>query len=286
MSKYLININGELFDETNALISVFDRGFLYGDSVYEATRTFNRKAFRLNHHLDRLFSSAKKIELSPTLTREEITTQIEKTILASPFENINLRIVLTRGTNSDLGLDPDLSSENNLIIFTKAIPPNPDWWLSDGVSMIFHTKESSHKGPLPKSGNYQENVKAFKEATKRSAFDAIMVSPEGLVLEGTTSNIWLAKNGLILTPPLSDGVLEGLTRKTIFEMALKSEFRIQEQSLTKIDFLSADECFLTSTTRNIVPVTMIEGQKISNGKPGKLTLELLKSYLDYLNLQN
>jgi branched-chain amino acid aminotransferase len=284
MDKFLININGELFDEETAKISVFDRGFLYGDSVYEATRTFHRHPFRIGLHLDRLFSSAQKIELVPTLTRAEILAAIEKTIHASPHENISLRIVLTRGTNSDLGLNPELAGPNNLIIITKAILPNPDWWYEKGLSMIFYQKKGLDRGSLAKSGNYQENILANKAALERGVFDAIMVNTDGHVTEGSTSNIWLVKNGTIYTPSLKDGVLEGLTRKTLFEMAATHKnIVIKEATLIPDNFLAADECFITSTTRNIVPVTQIENQVIGNGHPGKVTMELLGSYLQYVS---
>ena len=292
MNKFLININGEIFNEETAKISIFDRGFLYGDSVYEATRTFNRITFRINQHLDRLFASALKIEMIPTLSSLEILKAIEQTVEASPHQNTSLRIILTRGTNSDLGLDPQLSSSNNLIIISKAILPNPAWWLSLGLSMVFyHKKLSKDKGSLSKSGNYQDNILAYKEALRKKAYDAIMINHEGHVTEGTTSNIWMVKDGIIYTPPLQDGVLSGLTRQNLFEMSksnkgtIKQKFVIEEKSLTKNDLLSADECFISSTTRNLVPVTKIEGQAIGDGAPGKMTLMLLDAYLEFVGLQ-
>jgi branched-chain amino acid aminotransferase len=286
MSKFLIFINGEFFDERTAQISVFDRGFLFGDSVYEATRTFNRIPFRIDDHLERLFSSAEKIELSPSLSKEQIKESIFKTIEASPYDNIFLRIILTRGTNSDLGLDPDLATENNLVIITKEIAPNPDWWLTLGVSMIFYQKQSTHKGSFPKSGNYQENILAHKEALSKNTFDAIMVNPEGFATEGTTSNIWIIKEGIIYTPPLKDGVLEGLTRRALFQMAKIENIIIKEKSLTRQDIVTADECFISSTTRNLVPVTKIEGLPVGLGVPGAQTLELLKKYLNFVGHNN
>lgn len=292
MNKFLININGEIFNEDTAKISIFDRGFLYGDSVYEATRTFNRIPFRINQHLERLFASALKIELIPTLSPLEILKNIEQTIEASPQQNISLRIILTRGTNSDLGLDPQLSSSNNLIIISKAILPNPAWWLTLGLSMVFyHKKLSKDKGSLSKSGNYQDNILAYKEALRKNAYDAIMINHEGHITEGTTSNIWIVKDGVIYTPPLQDGVLSGLTRQNLFEMcksekgAIKQNFVIKEKSLTTKDLLLADECFISSTTRNLVPVTTIEGQAIGKGAPGKMTLMLLDAYLAFAGLQ-
>lgn len=281
MNKFLININGELFNEDNAKISVFDRGFLYGDSVYEATRTFKRSPFRIQHHLDRLFLSAQKIELVPTYSKEDILALIDQTIKASPHDDIFLRIILSRGTNEDLGLDPQLSLKNNLIIITKAIAPNPDWWLTKGLSMIFHQKKSLERGPLPKTGNYQENILAYKDAIAKGAFDAIMVNTDGYVTEATTSNIWMIKDNIIYTPPLKDGVLEGLTRKTLLQLAKRQNLALEEKSLTPKDFLEASECFISSTTRNLVPVTSIEGHPVGNGLPGKKTLELLKIYLEF-----
>lgn len=278
MEKFVININREIFDEKSAKISVLDRGFLYGDSVYEATRTFNRKGFRLDQHIDRLFSSAEKIYLEPTLSKQEIISEVEKTIGASPFDNISIRIILSRGNNSDLGLDPDLALSNNLIIITKEIKPNPTWWYETGVSMIFYKKKSSNVGPLPKAGNYVENMLAFREAKQQNAFDAIMINPEGFVTEGTTSNIWLVKDNRVYTPPLSVGILEGLTRKTLLGMNLN----IEEKKLIAQDFLLADECFLSSTTRDLVPVISIDNHKIGPGTPGTTTLKLLSLYRDYV----
>lgn len=284
MKDYLVNINGEITNGAEAKLSVFDRGFLYGDSVYEATRTFDRIPFRLERHMDRLFESARMISLVPTLSKEDIKKELLKTIAASPHENHTVRIVLTRGTNSELGLDPELSGPNNLVIFTKAIAPNPDWWLTRGLSVIFAQKILNETGALPKTGNYQENMLAFKKAKESGVHDALMVNAQGFVTEGTTSNAWIIKDGHLLTPPLSAGILEGLTRKTLFEMQEKLHLPVPliERNLTKKDFLEADECFLTSTTRNLVPVTSIDGQKIGNGLPGKLTGELLRAYLRYV----
>lgn len=282
MNKFIININGELFNESTAKISVFDRGFLYGDSVYEVTRTFDGIPFRLDQHIDRLFNSALKIELHPTVTKNDILKMVDQTLKVSPHKNLFLRIILTRGTNSDLGLDPNLSSLNNLIIITKTIIPNPDWWYTTGLSMIFYNKKNTQTGALPKSGNYQENILAYKEALAQNAFDAIMVNAKGFVTESSTSNIWLIKNNVIYTPALKDGVLEGLTRKTLFEMASHNGMAIREASLTREDFLNADECFVTSTTRNIVPVTRIEARPIGKGIPGEKTNEILAHYLQYV----
>ena len=285
MDKFLININGELANEENAKVSVFDRGFLYGDSVYEATRTFNRLPFQLDLHLDRLFWSAHKIDFSPTLTKEEIKGFIFQTIQASPHENISLRIILTRGTNTDLGLDPGLAIKNNIIIISKAIPDNPDWWLTKGLKIIFYRKKNSEKGALAKTGNYQENIMALQVALAKGAHDALMVNSEDHVTEGTNSNAWLIKDGILYTPPLSDGLLDGLTRQAIIKMAKRNNVSLIEKSLSTKDFLDASECFITSTTRNLVPVTSIEGLPVGDGLPGKMTLQLLEMYKNFVTLE-
>ena len=285
MEDFLININGQIHKGPEAKISVFDRGFLYGDSVYESTRTFSKKAFRINQHIDRLFLSAEKIFIIPTFTKEQILCEVLKTIQASSYNDIILRIVLTRGTNNDLGLDPDLSGKNNLIIFSKEIKPNPASWLSNGVSMIFFQRQMEVSGSLPKTGNYQENMLGLRQAHLVSAYDAFLINTHGYVTEGTTSNAWIIKNGVLYTPSLADGVLDGLTRKTLLEMAKchKLPLPLIEKSLTPEDFKTADECFITSTTRNIVPVTILEGQKIGSGTPGKVTLKILELYLEFVN---
>ncbi len=284
-NDYIININGEIYSGADAKISVFDRGFLYGDSVYETTRTFNQKAFRLEAHLERLFDSANKIGLTPTLSKEEIQAAINKTIAESHFLDATLRIVLTRGNNSDLGLDPALSFENNLIIFTKKITPNPTSWMTEGVSLTFFQKSEKSKGALPKTGNYQENILAYKHAINKNYFDSLMINTEGFITEATTSNAWIIKDNIVYTPPLSDGVLGGLTRKTILEIESLGllGIKIIEKSLTKEDFLAGDECFITSTTRCVVPVTKIENTFISKGKAGHLSLEILKRYLEFVH---
>jgi branched-chain amino acid aminotransferase len=286
MEKFIININGELYNQDNAKISVFDRGFLYGDSVYEATRTYNRKPFRIERHLDRLFKSAAQISLVPTLTIEEILYEVERTINAAFSDDLSLRIVLTRGDNEDLGLDPNLAQKNNLIIFCKPINPNPQSWLTEGVKMVFFQKITSATSALPKTGNYKENMLAYKKAQEAGAFDALMINPEGFVTEGTTSNAWLLKEGTLFTSALSDGVLEGLTRQTLFEMAQKGKLccPLREKSLTPKDFLAADEVFITSTSRNLVPVTFLEEKPIGTGKPGPLTLKLLEDYKKFVEL--
>jgi branched-chain amino acid aminotransferase len=290
MSKFIININGEIHSKENAKISVLDRGFLYGDSVYEALRTFNKVPLRLNLHLDRLFESAQKIYFSPKLSKETIKQEVLKTIESGPYENANIRIVLTRGTNQDLGLNPDLSDAENLIIYLKELTPNPDWWYTAGINLTTFQKETSSKGSLPKTGNYIENMLAHRKALKNNFYDSIMINNDGFVTECTTSNIWLIKDQTIYTPSLDEGVLPGLTRSTILSMSPFLKYKMVETKLVLKDFLKADECFITSTTREIVPVKSIENQLIGKNPPGPITKFLIDEYrktiLKDLNLIN
>lgn len=281
MSKFFINLNGELLDESNAKISVLDRGFLYGDSVYEATRTFNHTPFRLDQHIERLFDSASKIYFTPKTTREKIKFEVIKTIKAAAFANVSIRIVLSRGTASDLGLDPDLAILENLIIYVKELKPNPTWWYESGVKLGFYQKETSSKGSLPKTGNYIENMLAHRKAISLGFYDSIMINNDGHITECTTSNIWLVKNGTAYTPSLDEGVLPGLTRSTILSM--QGLTPIIETKLSPQDIIDADECFITSTTREVVPVTEVEHKKIGNGTPGPITLRILQDYRARIN---
>lgn len=283
MNSFLININGAFFNEHNALISVFDRGFLYGDSVYETTRTFSRIPFRFDKHLERLYLSAAKLDFYPVITPDKISSELHKTIQHSPHDNILIRLVLTRGTNHDLGLDPALAGPHeNLIIFTKEIAPPPLHWYEKGVEIISYQKKSSVKGAYAKSASYQENVMAIKKANEHKAFEAIMINAEGLITECATSNIWLVKNQQVTTPPLEDGLLNGLTRQTILEILSREKIIHGERHLTLQDFLMADEVFLTSTNRELVPVVAIDGHQIGSGSPGAMTHHLLNLYRQFV----
>jgi branched-chain amino acid aminotransferase len=279
----LISINGKITPPEEAMVSVFDRGFLYGDSIYEVTMTINKKPFLIDKHLDRLWNSASKIDLRPDYTKEEIKAEIQKLLEKLDIANVYIRIVLTRG-EGEITLDPTIKLKNNLVIIAKDLPSNPEWWYKDGVSMIIsHTlrNPSDSLDPNIKSGNYLNNVMAFSEAKKRGAFDAIMLNHHRHVCEATTSNLWIVKNNKVITPPLSAGLLEGITRSTLLEVAKSHGFETYEDNITTDELISADECFITSSTKFIVPVTKIDDSLISDGKPGAITLKLLELYHNF-----
>jgi branched-chain amino acid aminotransferase len=278
--KSLVSINGEIASPENACISVFDRGFLYGDSIYEVTQTFNKSLFKLEEHLDRLWHSAMKMDMPISFTREHITKEVEKVVEQTDALNVYVRIIVTRG-EGEIGLDPNLSTSNNLIIITKELLPNPRWWYEDGVHMIVaHTIRNPKNAidPSIKSGNYLNNILAMSEAKKRNAFDAIMLNSKGQVTEATTSNIWIVKDNELITAPIRSGLLGGITRKSLIEIAKENNITISEKNFTVDELKGADECFLTSTTKMIVPITKVDDSNIMDGKPGKLTKELLSLY--------
>ena len=221
-----------------------------------------------------------KMDMPLDFTMQELEKNLIAVLDKLNTENAYIRIIVTRG-EGEIGLDPALATKNNVIIIVKELPPNPTSWYTEGVHMIIsHTMRNpkSSLDPRIKSGNYLNNVMAMNEAKKAGAFDAIMLNRKGEITEATTSNIWVVKDGEIITPPIKAGLLGGITRKSLLKIAADNSFNVSERNFDE-DFLkSADECFLTSTTKLLVPITKVDNQKIGSGSPGKITLELLNLY--------
>jgi branched-chain amino acid aminotransferase len=286
-----ININGNIVGPEEATISVFDRGFLFGDSIYEVTLTYDGVLYKIDEHLDRLWESASRLDMPISISRKQLTYQMLKTLKALNETRAYIRVVITRG-EGEIGLDPSLAVKNNLVIITKKLPENPTWWYDSGVEMIVASvlrtpKESMD--PAIKSGNYLNNVLAYSQAKKQGAFDAIMLNADGMVTEGTTNNIWIVKDGKLKTPPLAAGLLSGITRKIVLELAFDNKIPAAEENFTPEELKDADECFLTSSTKELVPITKIDGISIGSGRPGELTKRLHQIYRqhvkDYINRQ-
>lgn len=285
----IISINGEIQDSEDAKIPVMDRGFLFGDSIYETLITFDKKLFRLEKHLNRLKNSAKLLNMDITVSEKDIVHYLQKTVDASNAENLKVRLVITRGVGV-LSLDPTGDYQNNVVVIAIPRAENPDGWYTKGVKVVIaDVMRTSPKSvdPNAKSGNYLNNVMAYRQAREAGAFEAIMLNQEGKITEATTSNIWIIKENKILTPPVEAGLLQGITRSTLFDLAKAKGYDISEQSLTPQDIQEADEMFLTSTSRFIVPVVQVDDHKVGSGAPGKLTLELLSLFkqeiTDFLN---
>ena len=282
--KSIVSINGKLFDREAAKVSVFDRGFLFGDSVYEVTLTHNQKIFLLDDHLDRLWLSAEKLGIEIEWTREKFLVEIEKCIQHLGLPRVYIRIVVTRG-EGEIGLDPALGISNNHVLIVKELPENPKNWYAQGVHMIVADIQRTSKkamDPGVKSGNYLNNVMAIKEAKERGAFDAIMLNYKGHVTEATTSNIYIVKDQKVLTPPLQAGLLEGITRKTLIDLGQRNHLTIHQEDFSAGELRMADEAFLTSSTKGIVPITKIDETAIGSGKVGPLTTQLSEIYQNFV----
>lgn len=280
----LVNIDGKIVKPQEAQVSVFDRGFLYGDSIYEVTMTVHDVPFMIEAHMDRLERSAQKIALPLPKARETIIEQIIKTAKAIKAPKCYIRIICTRGAG-EITLDPTPEQEGTLVIIAKELPPNPTDWYNKGVWMVVSDVLRNHTratDPSVKSGNYLNNVMAMGEAKRAGAFDAIMLNHKGMVAEGTTSNIWMVENGVFYTPPLDAGLLGGITRQSLVELGESTGFNIRQENFTPERMKAADEVFLTSTTKEIVPIVKIDDQLIGSGQPGVYTKKLHAAYQDLM----
>lgn len=285
--KIYVNINGKVFNSENAKISVLDRGFLYGDSIYEVTRTYSGVPFLLQEHLDRLWHSASKLHMHLDFSQEQIIHQVNSVLAELESENAYIRIIITRGEGA-ITLDPTKPEKNNLVIIVKEQPENPSWWYDKGVNVVIADIQRIHKGavdPNVKSGNYLNNVMAIMQAKNEGAFDAIMLNQEGFVTEGSTNNIWMVKDGEIFTPPLSAGILEGITRKSLLHLARKNEIHVYQKNISPEDVINADEVFLTATTKEIIPITQVDNSPVGIGTPGPIFKKLRKIYTSFIKDQ-
>lgn len=282
MNNVLVSVNGHITDAADAKIPALDRGFLYADSVYEATRTFNKKPFHWNFHLKRLFESAKIIHLPIKYSEEEITQEVQKIIDAHPARHINLRIQISGGTNSALGFSRSLAhSRNNLVIIASTLHENPKWWLDKGLKLMSFTSSLNKSGSQSKSGSYYENVMAYEMAREHGFDDALLFSKNGELLEGTSFNIWFINNkNEICTPDLALGLLDGITRQCLMNMFKNQSLIVKEGYFTINELITAREVFITSSSRFLVPVTQIDDHLINDGAVGPNTLAYLQLYLE------
>lgn len=276
-----IYINGKFYDKSEAKISVFDHGLLYGDGVFEGIRSYSRLVFKLNEHIERLFESAHSIMLEIPLTKEQLISAVIKTLKENNLENAYIRLVVTRG-EGDLGLDPrKCLGRATIIIIADKISLYPDKFYKEGLDIITvptvrNLPEALN--PQIKSLNYLNNILAKIEATNRGYDEAIMLDSLGYVAECTGDNIFIVKRNHLYTPPQCMGTLRGITRDAIMEIARKGDIQVHEHVLTRHEVFISDECFLTGTAAEIVPVVKVDGRLIGSGKPGKLTLSLMKKF--------
>jgi branched-chain amino acid aminotransferase len=276
-----IYINGKFYDRDNARVSVFDHGLLYGDGVFEGIRAYNRLVFKLKEHIDRLFESAHTIMLKIPLTKEQVMKAVTQTLKINKLEDAYIRLVVTRG-EGDLGLDPrKCVGHGTIIIIADKIKLYPEKFYKDGLEIITvptvrNLPEALN--PQIKSLNYLNNILAKIEAINAGCDEAIMLDSLGYVAECTGDNIFIVKNDHLFTPPQCMGTLRGITRDTVMEIAQKSKISVHEHVITRHEVYNSDECFLTGTAAEIIPVVKVDGRAIGTGKPGKLTLGLMKKF--------
>jgi branched-chain amino acid aminotransferase len=276
-----VYINGRFYDKEDAKISVFDHGLLYGDGVFEGIRAYNRLIFKLREHIDRLFESAHTIMLKMPLTKEQMIKAVALTLKENNLKDAYIRLVVTRG-EGDLGLDPrKCAGHATLIIITDKVALYPDKLYKNGLEIIAvptirNLPEALN--PQIKSLNYLNNILAKIEAINAGFDEAIMLDSLGYVAECTGDNIFIVKRNELYTPPQCMGTLRGITRDAVLEIARKSKIPVHEHVLTRHELYISDECFLTGTAAEIIPVVKVDGRIIGSGKPGKLTSSFIKKF--------
>ena len=275
-----IYIDGKYHDEKNAKISVFDHGLLYGDGIFEGIRAYNGRVFKLKEHIDRLFYSAKAILLGIPMSHSDLMKATVETCRKNKIRNGYIRLVVTRGVGG-LGLNPNKCKTPSIIIIADKIQLYPAEYYQRGLDIItVPTVRNLHSAlnPAIKSLNYLNNILAKIEANNGGCEEAVMLNSEGFVSECTGDNLFIVKGGQLLTPPLSAGALYGITRGVVMDLGREHGLQVAEPNLTRYDLFNADECFLTGTGAELIPVVKIDGRVIGSGKPGPVTRKLVESY--------
>ena len=275
-----VYLAGKLVPAEQATVSVFDHGLLYGDGVFEGLRSYGGKVFRLAEHVDRLYESALAICLKIPLSRDEMAAAINDTVAANEIKDGYIRAVVTRGSGT-LGLDPNRCSNPQIIIIADAIKLYPQEYYDNGLELITSSVIRNHPAALSpriKSLNYLNNILAKIEGMKAGCIETLMLNHKGEVAECTGDNIFLVRHGKILTPSLDAGILEGVTRNAVIELAAAAGIEVRECAITQHDVYIANECFLTGTAAEIVPVVKVDDRVIGDGRPGAVTRQLTEQF--------
>lgn len=283
-TKVYLSSVGHPVDPQDAKISVFDRGFLYGDSVYETMRTAGGKALELERHLDRLDRSAQGIGLEIPFDHEALREAIEQTHAATSNDESYVRVIVTRGAGP-IALDPRKSEDPNLVILVQPLNLPPAEQYERGIKVVVVDVEKAGGGlvdPAFKTGNYLNNILALRQAISRGGDDAIMCNAAGDVAEGATSNVFVVHGERVSTPSLDTGLLPGITREVVCELARALGYEVGHRRISPAELRDADEVFLTSSVRGIMPVTTLDGAPVGEGTVGPVTRRLLDRYRDYI----
>ena len=277
-------LDGKLVDKADAKVSVYDHGLLYGDGVFEGIRVYNGKIFECDAHVDRLYASAKSIRLEIPIDKKAFTEAMEQTVAANEFTNCYIRAVVTRGVG-DLGIDPKKSRKPSVFIIADTIAIYPKSMYDDGIATIVSSYIRNHPNscsPRIKSLNYLNNILGKIEANDAGVPEAIMLNHDGNVSEATADNVFIVRNGAVLTPATTDGILEGITRQVIIKLCMKLGIPCRETQIQRHDLYVADEMFLTGSGAEVMPVTMVDKRQIANGKVGPITKKLLEAFRQYI----
>lgn len=278
--SFKVYINGQLYDKDDAKISVYDHGLLYGDGVFEGMRSYGGKVFRLRQHLSRLWDSARAILLEIPISIEKLEQDVIETLKVNGIEDGYVRLVVTRGAGT-LGIDPNRTSNPQVIIITDHISLYPEEFYENGLEIVSVSTIRNHPAALSpriKSLNYLNNILAKLEGLQAGCVEALMLNQKGEVAECTGDNIFLVKQGRLLTPSVDAGILEGITRAAVMELAVGDDIQVVETALTKHDVYVADECFLTGSAAEVVPVVKVDQRVIGDGRPGPITRRLTERF--------
>jgi branched-chain amino acid aminotransferase len=276
-------LNTGLVDESEAKISVFDHGLLYGDGVFEGIRVYSRKVFELEAHIKRLYESARAIRLTMPMNPKELTDALETTVKANGIVDGYIRLVVTRGVGS-LGLNPFTCERSGLFIIASTIQLYPEELYEKGMRVISATTVRNHPLAIPpqvKSLNYLNNILAKIEALDSKVPEAIMYNHEGYVAEATGDNVFVVRNDVVCVPPVQAGSLEGITRCVVIRLARREGLEVVEKNLTRFDLYVCDELFLTGSAAEVIGVVEVDGRTIGDGKPGRITRLLRDRFFAY-----
>jgi branched-chain amino acid aminotransferase len=277
-----VNVNGRITPEQEAVISVFDHGFLYGEGIYETMRTYNQRPFLFDRHMRRMRNSAWMIALDLHFTDSELAAQIRDTRAAAGLKGAEayIRVLVTRGIG-DLTYDPNATPKHSVVIIVKPqVDPPPEAY-EQGVSTVIVDVVRNHPesvNPQIKSNNLLNCALAAQQAIRRGGYEGIMRNYRGELSECTTANLFVVRDGIAMTPPIDAGLLPGITREFLFEVGKEEEITVREEVLRDEDLFTADEAFLTSTTREVVPIVKVDERTIGNGRPGPVTHRLLAGF--------
>ncbi len=272
----IVSMNGRLVPEAEATVSVFDHGLLYGDGVFEGMRAYGGRVFRMREHLDRLWDSARAIALEIPTTKDALARAVDDCVAANGLPDGYIRLVVTRGSGT-LGLDPNRTRDPQVIVIVDTIALYPREHYERGLRIVTAATQRSHPATLSpriKSLNYLNNIMAKLEGLQAGCVEALMLNHKGEVAECTADNVFAVRRGAVLTPPPDAGILEGITRGAVMDLARSAGIECREATLTRHDLYTADEVFITGTAAEVVPVVEIDGRKIGDGVPGPVTKRL------------